>query len=93
MSVSQLTASDGHFLFADINQMVVLFNLIYCIMALMYKWHSGSDSGVVEIDYPLTEKEKVRFAVDILSAVRHGWDVTIYVEHSDDDSDEYDTAD
>lgn len=80
---------DGHFFFADGN----LFNLIYCIMALMFKWHSGSEWGVVEQDYPQTEKEKVRFAEDILATVRNGWDVTLYMEYPNDDCDEYDTAD
>jgi len=56
----------GIFFFADIDKMVVLFDLIYCIMGLMYKWH-----WVV---------------------TRYDGDVTIYVEHSDDESDEYDTA-
>lgn len=73
--------------------MVILFNLIYCIMALMYKWHSGSEGGVVNQDYPKTEKEKVRFAEDILSAVRNGWAITIYNDFSDTEDYVYDTAD
>lgn len=73
--------------------MVVLFNLIIYIMALMYKWHSGSEGGVVNKDYPRTEKEKVRFAEDILSAVRNGWEVTIYVDYSETEDYVYDTTD
>ena len=73
--------------------MVVLFNLIIYIMALMYKWHSGSEGGVVNQDYPRTEKEKVRFAEDILDAVRYGWDITIFVDYLDDEEYVYDTTD
>ena len=40
-----------------------------------------------------TEKEKVRFAEGILLAVRNGWEVTIYVDFSENEDYEYDTAD
>jgi hypothetical protein len=73
--------------------MVILFNLIIYIMALRYKWHSGSEGGVVNQDYPRTEKEKVRFAEDILSTVRNGWEVTIYVDYSETEEYVYDSAD
>lgn len=73
-------------------------------MALMFKWHSDSLDHIVETAYPVTEKEKAVFAEAILSVVRDGWDVTVYVDDSDwdddiymDDSDAedyvYDTAD
>lgn len=93
MSVSQLKSSDGHFLFADVNKMVILFNLIIYIMALRYKWHSGSEGGVVNIDFPRTEKEKVRFAEDILDMIWYGWNITIFLDYSDNEEYVYDTAD
>lgn len=57
-------------------------------MDLMYLWYSGSDWGFERQDWPQTEKEKVKFAEDIIAAVRGGWDITVYVERSNDEDDE-----
>lgn len=57
-------------------------------MALMMKWQSGTDYGTAEVCAPVTEREKVVFAEYILDAVRHGWAITYYVEHSNNEGDE-----
>lgn len=54
----------------------------------MMKWQSGSDYGTAEVCAPVTEREKVVFAEYILDAVRHGWAITYYVEHSNNEGDE-----
>lgn len=57
-------------------------------MALKMKWQSGYDCGIEEIDVPMTEKGKVKFAEYILAAARHGWCMSIFVEHSDNEEEE-----